>query len=386
MKVREFHVDGFRSLKETRVTGLAPKCIFHGDNGSGKSNLILALEMIFRSKESIPRLLSDEENIESEQPRHTTPFWQGQIPNFSENFYMGKSEPITFEVLLLVAPNLLTNLDEEGILESLEESRHDFRMKLKGQITRREDVGVMALTEIDINSKPAMRKMKGSAEWLPDHKAPTDVKQRVVENVLDSFTDQVRVIPASRFLSEEAYSTDEAILCPESCKNWLHAMSLSRNGYEIFKRVKAWFASEQVGVGEISFALENNRLELMIEDGSGYRMRIDQKGSGIQQTLVLLSYIAESNAAIIAVEEPELNLSYKNQDQMVHILRQLVERSGGAPHQILLTSHSDHIGSRSDLKRYHVEKTNSTDTVVRHFRSDDRLALFPRRRWRKPAL
>ena len=123
---------------------------------------------------------------------------------------------------------------------------------------------------------------------------------------------------------------------------------------------------------------ENDRLELMVEDECEYRMRIDQKGSGIQQTLVLLGYIAESNAAIVAVEEPELNLSFKNQDQIVSILRHLVENVDGAPYQLLLTSHSDHIGSRGDLKRYHVEKNDSTDTVVRAFSDEDRGALFPR--------
>ena len=107
-------------------------------------------------------------------------------------------------------------------------------------------------------------------------------------------------------------------------------------------------------------------------------MRIDQKGSGVQQIMVLLGYIAASNSAIVAVEEPELNLSFRNQDLVVNILRQLEERKGESPHQILLTSHSDHIGSREDLKRYHVEKADGTDTVVREFTADDRRALFPR--------
>ena len=52
MKLREFHICGFRSLKNTSVTGIATKSIFHGDNGSGKSNLLLVLEAIFRSKQS----------------------------------------------------------------------------------------------------------------------------------------------------------------------------------------------------------------------------------------------------------------------------------------------------------------------------------------------
>ena len=261
---------------------------------------------------------------------------------------------------------------------SLEKGGRDILVRLKGKIDRRENAGVMVLTEVDIKKQPAMRQKTGRVEWLPNHEAPTDGKQRVVESVLGAFSDQVRVVPASRFLSKEEIFQVEAPLRARSYKNWLHKMSLSRDGYETFKRVKNWFASEPFSLGEISFVAENGRLELMVEDECGYRMSVDQKGSGIQQVLVLLGYIAESKAAIVAVEEPELNLSFKNQDLIVNILRELVDSTGDLPHQILLTSHSDHIGWREDFERYHVEKANGTDTRVRHFTLEDRATLFPR--------
>ncbi len=378
MKVREFHVDGYRSLKQTRVTGLKTKSIFHGDNGSGKSNLLLVLETIFRSKQIAPNHFS-EEALGEEIPRRSTPFWRGHIAGFDENFYMGKDDPITFEVLLQVERGFLADLDEENILVSLEEEGHDYRVKLRGKIDRRENDGVMRLTEVKINNHLAMQQRQGSTDWLPDHGASIDARQQVVERILDAFTDQVRVVPASRYLSEEVYSTNEVMLSSGRYKNWLHKMSLSRDRYQIFKRVKNWLESETFGIGEVSFVVENDRLELMVEDTCKYRMRVDHKGSGIQQIIVLLGFIAESNAAIIAVEEPELNLSFKYQDLIVRILRELVDDSNDTPHQILLTTHSDHIGSRGDLQRYHVEKKNGTDTVVRHFTDEDRQALFPRR-------
>ena len=65
-------------------------------------------------------------------------------------------------------------------MASLEESGHDFRVKLRGRISRRENAGVMALTDVEINGNAAMRQKKGGAEWLPDHQAPTDAKQRVL--------------------------------------------------------------------------------------------------------------------------------------------------------------------------------------------------------------
>ena len=312
-------------------------------------------------------------------PRRSTPFWKGYISDFDENFYMGKDDPIKFEVFLQVAPDFLADLDEEGILASLEEEGHDFRVKLKGEIAPTDNGGEMRMAKVEINDKPAMEQIIGGFHWLQSHEAPPDAKQRVVESILDKFTDQVRVIPASRYLSEELFSKTDAILSSGSYKNWLHKMSLSRDRYQTFKRVKNWLSSNTFKIGEISFAMEDDRLELMVEDDCEYRMRVDHKGSGIQQIIVLLGFIAESNAAIIAVEEPELNLSFSNQDLIVNILRELVDDPNELPHQIVLTSHSDHIGSRDDLHRFHVEKINGTDTVVRHFTDEDRASLFPRK-------
>ena len=378
MKVLQFKVDGFRSLKHTDVRGIASKSVFHGDNGSGKSNLILALEVIFQSKVSDPGRFRDDSATGDSPPSRPTPFWKGQILDFSENFYMGGHGPITFEVFLSVTPSFFAGLDENNILTSLKKQGHDFTVKLKGQITHKENDGVMMLEEVYINGKLAMRQKKGGPVWMPHISAPNDTKQRVVENVLDTFNNQVKVIPASRFLSEETFSVNETPLHSQSYKNWLHKMSLGRDEYKIFKCIKEWLASEKFNLGEISFAVDNKQLEVMVEDKCGYRMKVDHKGSGIQQILVLLGYIAESNAAIIGVEEPELNLSFKNQDLIVNILREMVENSNNSLHQILVTSHSDHVGSREDLKRYHVEKVDGTDTVVRKFTRNDRVALFPR--------
>ena len=318
MKIREFSVGGFRSLRETAVTGLATKNIFHGDNGSGKSNLLLALETIFRSKESLRGITWKEDGDVDGEPRRSTPFWQGEVVDFGENFYMGGERPISFMVRLHVHPSFLADSDEEEVLASLQEEGHDFRIVLKGAIKRRESAGAISLNEVRINDRLAMRWKVGGTEWLPEHKANTDTKQRVVENILDAFTDQVRVVPASRFLSEEVLSQKDAALRSESYKNWLHSMSLSRDGYETFKRIKEWCVSGPFELGDISFLQESGRLEVMIEDRFGYRMRADQKGSGIQQILVLLGYIARVgekvhllDAAVVAVEEPDVELVMK---------------------------------------------------------------------------
>jgi len=236
----------------------------------------------------------------------------------------------------------------------------------------------MTLDEVKINNAVAMKQKIGKVEWLKEVEADHEAKQRMVESVLDALNDQVRVVPASRYLTKEALSSEFQALSSGNYKNWLHSKYLSRTGYDTFKRIRDWFLSESFNFGEISFVNDNNYLDLMIEDNCEYRMLINQKGSGIQQILVLLGYIAESNVAVVAIEEPELNLSFANQDNIVTILKSLIDDTNDSPYQLLLTSHSDHIGSRGDLERYHVEKLNDTETTVRHFTDDDRINLFPR--------
>ena len=141
MKIRRIDIRGFRSLKKTQVTGLMSKNIFYGDNGSGKSNVLLALETIFKSKQLEPGISVEGEAIGDSQPRRSTPFWRGEIPNFGDDFYMGGGDPISFEVFLKVVTSFFAGLDEDGILESLEEDGHEFRVRLHGDIKRRENAG-----------------------------------------------------------------------------------------------------------------------------------------------------------------------------------------------------------------------------------------------------
>ncbi len=106
-------------------------------------------------------------------------------------------------------------------------------------------------------------------------------------------------------------------------------------------------------------------------------MPIASKGTGVQQILVLLGFIAASRASIIGIEEPELNLSFRNQDLIINKLMSLVSLDG-PPYQLLITSHSDHVGSRGDLKRIHVDNPDGTGTQVRKFTDIDKRNLFPR--------
>ncbi|MEZ4315786.1 MAG: AAA family ATPase, partial [Polyangiaceae bacterium] len=69
------------------------------------------------------------------------------------------------------------------------------------------------------------------------------------------------------------------------------------------------------------------------------RMPIESMGTGVQQIASLLARALLANSAIVAIEEPELNLRYELRLRLRDALRQIVDSDLG-PRQIFLTSHS----------------------------------------------
>ena len=114
MYISEFAISGYRSLKDIEIRGMLPICIFHGPNNSGKSNILSAMEMIFRRK-----LLVEETTIgQTTQHTRTGSFWQGRIGNFRDNFYLNERKEIKFSVAVVFKH------DELAFLEVRLKTRH----------------------------------------------------------------------------------------------------------------------------------------------------------------------------------------------------------------------------------------------------------------------
>ena len=381
MLIKELQIRNFRSLKDVTTPSLSRAVVFHGDNNAGKSNLILALRSIFSPKveRTGARVPADAEK-EAQPPGRFTPFWNGAIADFSDSFYMGSTDGIEFHVRLAVPRERFADLPEYDLMKGFEEEGHDFRVKLDGEIGRSGNEGVMTLRFCTVNNKVIFRREGQNVKWFPSLASTQQIAsgRRLAEGILNSFTDSVYIVPADRYLSSEQSQSDIPSLDSRNFKNWLHGKSLSRNGFDIYENVRKRLNAPPFRYGELSFVREEGVLDIMVDDGCGLRMPVASKGSGVQQILVLLGYILSSRASVIAIEEPELNLSFSNQDALVTLLTGLLECDDSAVSQVLLASHSDHIGSRDELKQIHVENPDGRGTKVRKFTRSDRSALFPR--------
>ena len=95
-----------------------------------------------------------------------------------------------------------------------------------------------------------------------------------------------------------------------------------------------------VGEGRwrMDYVLTTERAELSLDRGSEL-IPLRLMGSGVQQIAVLAGRLAMAGPAVVAIEEPELNLRWSVQHRLRDLLRELCIGDDG-PSQVLVTSHS----------------------------------------------
>ena len=72
-------------------------------------------------------------------------------------------------------------------------------------------------------------------------------------------------------------SRETPALRSKDFKNWLHHSSLSREAYTVYQKVRNLLNAPPFNYGELSFTQDGETLEIMVDDGCGYRMPISSK-------------------------------------------------------------------------------------------------------------
>ncbi len=98
--------------------------------------------------------------------------------------------------------------------------------------------------------------------------------------------------------------------------------------------------SDVTGSGEfvVSYDRSAGNARLLFET-SAFRVPLRLLGTGVQQLAALLGHLLMTNASIVAIEEPELNLRYTLQVRLRELLSRITGTQAG-PSQVFLTSHS----------------------------------------------
>jgi predicted ATPase len=387
MYISSFSISGYRSLKEVKITDMKPVCIFHGPNNSGKSNILSALETIFRRK-----LLIEETVVGDVTQPHERQgsFWLGRITQFRDNFYGGGKEDIAFEVSVTLSDTELTFLRE--ILTQLHNSLgklskdggHDKVLKLAGRIKYvDEDTADLVLERAVFNTTHVVFEIDatGKRNFFPKL-AKLTAEQRLgfFEQLMNLVNDSFALVPSDRYLTteiagEEPKDGPALVFSSKTFKHWLFKLSLSRSGHAAFEEIKGMFAKDPFSIGEIGFSKESNEIEIMVKEPK-VRLPIGRLGSGHQQFLYIIAMLVLNKGKMLGIEELEVNLSPEGQKMIFEKLKDHIYKGGDLVSQIIITSHSDYFQYRGDVRVYGVEHTGD-HTKVNSWTRSQRKQFFP---------
>lgn len=369
MYISYLDVSNFRSLKKVKIENLKNVTIFHGLNNSGKSNILSFMEIVLKPKTVLTDAISNPQlNI-----------WRGNIANFNDNFYKNLNKDITFELRIVFDKNELKKYkDLLGQLSIyLTKDNYAKFVCLKGSIKHVDDSNAyMYMHEVSLNNKFTILNIKdnGDIELIPKlNNLRNDEKLVFFEDLMNLLKDSFKVVSSNRYLTSEVFTGDEKVLLsPNSFKQWLFNISVSRDQYENFQKIKTIFNSEPFKYGEISFVRSSTMLEIMVEK-DGKRLPINRVGSGLQQVLYLISHIVCSKGKMLGIEELEINLSPIAQKQIFEKIKAYIKQEQNLIDQIIITSHSPYFGHRTDVRCYEVENDGDKTVVNNWKKSSDRL-------------
>ena len=115
--------------------------------------------------------------------------------------------------------------------------------------------------------------------------------------------------------------------------------------YQVWEDAERWKTLCQkirslfgVSLDEPKYIPERGEIEMNYRDASGISLDLSSSGRGLQQTLLLLAYIAAHPGSVLLLDEPDAHLEILRQRQIYQVLTELARERGS---QIVAASHSE---------------------------------------------
>jgi predicted ATPase len=376
MKLIDLSIRNYRSIESLDLHDFGDVSMFHGNNNTGKSNILSAIRFgIYGSGERYDRIHFGDHSFHQEatydifrnDPRKTA---EVEVLLLLEDF----DRAVIERTLALERPTGFTST-----VFSTRSMRDAEIMTLRRTMSM-DDQGVKITTDeasIDGND---FRNVKFDARNVVGKALPT-LFTPLLEGAFQG-------ISAFRKFTRETDQPNFAItshswIPGENMKKALFTLSHSKDSMDRrnFEEIRDTFSSEPFSYGEISVIRsqspsEPGKLEIMVDLG-GFEVPIEHLGSGPQQVLMLLTNTLRRKGHIVAVEEPECNLSPASQRDFVRKLLEYVEVPNSPIGQLLISTHSPifgyegtmysvtHAGGKTRVKK--VESEEDEESMDEHF-------------------
>jgi hypothetical protein len=108
---------------------------------------------------------------------------------------------------------------------------------------------------------------------------------------------------------------------------------------ERFEQLRAAVRDPELGIGIVNVSVQSDQKINVRTRQNRLELDLEERGTGIQQLLTLLALALCHRGKILAIEEPEMNLSEPNQRLLWKKLREFTGEAGPMD-QVFVTSHS----------------------------------------------
>lgn len=332
MRVLRFEVQGFKNLVETVVLDrLGEINVIHGDNNVGKSNLLESMHLFFRLlAEDIagPRLPFGDRPVELGGGEFAKTGY-----DMARVFNAWRAMPIEMTCAFSVGEDELRRAGIEPLIDCS-------KVTITARLERMQDRVACTIPRFEFGDGTDAARSEGSrrfahrfALFLTRNYLVQDAEARPTFALVDENR-------AVRGLAAEAPAgllSDALQLRLYDAKNSREALRFER--WRLFARLLADAAPNlPAGAFDVLYDREAAAAALVFETDAG-RLDATLFGSGVQQLAAQLGQLLTTDAAIVAIEEPECNLRYALQVTLRDLFGQIVRHPHG-PSQIFLTSHS----------------------------------------------
>jgi hypothetical protein len=370
MRIERFHIHGFKSVADVKVDGLTPFNIFLGLNDTGRSNIFQALMLWSwllgqaKSPEGQLSLLPPEQLV----------LWETLEEKFGlPLFHPGGDNTIRLRVDVVL---------DRAEWRDPDAANNTAGREIIAQLGARFD----SVSEAHIVSEVGLRlHPKGLLCQTRSRAQAGDLQLDLSDNALSTLLTRVLLIRAGRHFYVERKGAGQAEsqgrVGDHNLRQALLAAELGHNPQQ--KRrlamLKRLLNTLPFAVGEVDVTLDpvTDRIDVGFVGARGW-LPLESIGDGSQQLLLILGQILLNDYPVVAIEEPETNLSPQYQQHLLLALRRLIQDPQVKVSQLLITTHSPYFECEDSF--FDVTLDEKGFTRVNRLPVGDRARYFPNTR------
>lgn len=125
----------------------------------------------------------------------------------------------------------------------------------------------------------------------------------------------------------------------EVLRNLCHLVRQQENGEEAWVQIRDSIRSLfGVDLVEPIYVAARGELTMTYRERSGAELDLSNAGRGLQQTLLLLSYLHLHRGKVLLLDEPDAHLEFLRQSQTFRLVTEVAQKTSG---QVIIASHSE---------------------------------------------